>query len=415
MPQSRASLRGFPWRSAGALFFLFAALIGFESGVGVSERPEILEAGLLTKAYYSLSLFVVGGVDLGTPYGGPWLGRVFVWTAYFGAPILAASTLIQALLKALAPQSWKFRRLKDHVIVSGHGELCLSYLRALREHSPKVSIVVVCPLGLTSVSGELEEEFGAIIAHGDLTHAYFLKQLRVHRARKVVLLDDNSMRSYEAASILIRLVPEIGSRVVIHCGNLRFMRSMQNTRVAKNCESFNTYHLAAVGLVRSHMLHHFRDTQSKDVVVIAGFGRFGQTILEELQRSAIEELDTVIIIDIDAHRRVLVADKQMNFSGQYQRKLYEGDISHPEVWARVQSESKLDGDNAVFVLGTGQEEENLRTALWLRRQSPLSMVIARSSKESQFAAEVGQENDIVSISINQLVEQNIPRSWLESN
>ena len=31
----------FPWRAAGALFFFFAAIIGFASGVSVSERPEI--------------------------------------------------------------------------------------------------------------------------------------------------------------------------------------------------------------------------------------------------------------------------------------------------------------------------------------------------------------------------------------
>ena len=62
------------------------------------------------------------------------------------------------------------------------------------------------------------------------------------------------------------------------------------------------------------MLQHFRQTVRKDVVILAGFGRFGQTILEELQRSAVNELDTVLIIDKDAQRRVLVADEQMKFS-----------------------------------------------------------------------------------------------------
>ena len=71
--------RKFPWRAAGALFFFFGALAGFESGVSVTERPGVAEAGLLTQAYYSLSLFVVGGIDLGTPYGGPLFGRVLVW------------------------------------------------------------------------------------------------------------------------------------------------------------------------------------------------------------------------------------------------------------------------------------------------------------------------------------------------
>ena len=187
------------------------------------------------------------------------------------------------------------------------------------------------------------------------------------------------------------LVPGIGQRIIIHCGNLRFMRAMQNTRVTRNCHTFNSYHLAASGLVRSHMLHRFQETRDKDVVILAGFGRFGQTILEELQRCAIEELDTVVIVDNDAHRRVLIADEQMEFSGRYERFIYEGDVSHPEVWDRLAEDGKIDGDNTVFVLGTGDEENNLRTSLWIRRKYPGAMIIARSGKESKFAFEVGLE------------------------
>lgn len=411
--QNNYSPGNFPWLPLGALFFFGCALIGFGMGVSVTERPELATAGILTQAYYSLSLFVVGGVDLGTPFGGPFIGRVLVWVAYFGAPMLAAWGLIGTLLRALAPDSWQLKRLKDHVIVVGDSELSISYLRVLREHNRKVQIVVVCNSHDQLLRDELKQNFGAIVVSGDIAHDFFLRQLRVERSRKILLLDNNSLRSYEAASVLLSLVPGIADRVIVHCASLRFMRSMANTRVANSCQCFNSYHLAASGLVRSHLLHHFRETRSKDVVIMAGFGRFGQTILEELQRSALEELDTVLIIDSDAHRRVLVADEQMEFSGAYRRELFEGDIAHPEVWDRVRKEADIEGDNTVFVLGTGREEENLRTALWLRRKYPGAMVIARSSKESLFATEVGQEHNIISISIAQLVEENIPRSWLE--
>jgi voltage-gated potassium channel Kch len=404
----------FSWRSLGALFFFVSAIIGFELGVSVSERPDVVDAGILTKAYYSLSLFVVGGVDLGTPVGGPWIGRALLWASYFGSPMLAIWTLVEAFLRAMAPQSWQLRRLKDHIIVVGDGELAISTLRALRSYNTKVQIVVVSPEHDQLLVDEFLQNFNAIVVCGDISHAFFLKKLRVERARKVLLLNDNSLRSYEVASSLINLVPGIDDKVIIHCANLRFMRAMENTSVAKRCQTFNTYHLAAAGLVRSHMLHYFRETHAKDVVILAGFGRFGQTILEELQRCAIDELDTVVIIDIDAHRRVLIADEQIEFSGQYHRELFEGDISHPEVWERVGREAKIDGDNTVFVLGTGREEENLRTSLWLRTKYPGAMIIARSSKESLFASEVGRENDIVNISITQLVEDNIPKSWITS-
>ncbi len=412
-PQNRK--RKFPWRSAGAVFFFVAALVGFASGVSVAERDAIGSANLLTQAYYSLSLFVMGGVDLGTPYGGSLLGRTLVWSAYFGAPLLAASTLFNALLRALGPQHWKLQRLKGHIIVVGAGELSLSYLRVLRRHRPDASVVVVSRLRPDqSIVDEFEQGLHATVVLGDITHEFFLRQLHVERASKILLLSDNSLRSYEAASVLINMVPGISSRIVIHCARLRFMRAMENTHVAQSCDTFNTYHLAASGLVRERMLRQFRETHDKDIVVIAGFGRFGQTILEELQRHAIEELSTVAIIEQDANRRVMVAEEQMAFTHGYRREVYDGDISHPDVWRRLQDEIQMkpDGENCVFVLGTGREEDNLRTALWIRRKYPKAMVIARSSKESRFAEEVAAEHHFISISINQLVEEHIPRSWL---
>lgn len=399
-------------RTAAALFFFLAALVTFELGVSVSERPELNQASLLAKAYYSLSLFVVGGLDLGTPVGGHPLARALLWFVYFGAPILTASALLEALLRAVSPQRWLLKRLRDHIVVVGSGELSFSYLRTLREHDPDVPVVVVCAsLHESTNADEMEHTFNAIVTPGDITHDYCLRQVRVTRARKILLLDDNSLRSYEAASLLLRMDPDIGPRVVIHCGNLRFMRAMAGTRVAQQCETFNTYHLAAAGLVSTHLIQHFRDTRSKDVVIIAGFGRFGQTVLEELQRHAIDELATVLIIERDVLRRVLVADEQMAYSGQFRREVYEGDISNPEVWRQVSDAVDITGNNTVFVLGTGREEDNLRTALWLRRKYPASMVIARSSKPSVFATEVSVDNDILSVSIDKLVQEHIPSSW----
>ncbi len=401
------------WRSVCALTFFSCALIGFHLGVAVSERPDLPTEGLAIKVYYALSLFVMGGVDLGIPVGGPEAGRIMVWIAYFGAPVLFASTVINALIRGLAPSQWQLQRMSNHVIVAGGDELTLSYLRVLRAHDRKIPIVVVGRHFDTATEDELREAFGAIVVVGDITHEFFLRQLRLQHARKVLLLGANSLRSYEAASIILGMVPGIGKKVVIHCANLRFMRAMANTTVATQCQTFNTYHLAASGLVNNHLLQHFQDTKPKDTVVIAGFGRFGQTILEELQDKAAGEMETVVIIDHDAHRRVLVADEQRAFSGSYQRELLEGDVGNPDVWHQLQRRVDLDQSDTVVVLGTGDEEDNLRTALWIKSRFTHAKVIARSSKGSKFANEVADEQDIVSISIAQLVEESIPVDWIE--
>jgi len=400
------------WRWGAALLLFAAAFVGLSSGVSLTERPDVQSAGYLTKAYYSLGLFVVGGLDLGTPTGGPLTGRIMLWTAFFGAPLLMASAVIDALLKAMAPQRWQLRRLRNHIVIVGAGQLTTSYLRLLRKHEPATQLVVVDVAVEPARSQELRQTFDVTLVTGDITHDFLLRELQLAKARQIIFLGDNDFQAYEAASKVLRLYPNLRHRVVLHCHNLRFMRSMHDTQVAKLSITFNSYHLAAKSLVEQTLLQHFKTTRSRDVVVIAGFGRFGQTVMEELQARAEEELEKVILIDIDADRRVLVAEEQQRLGGNYERLILQGDISHPEVWQKLQELADLSIEKPTVILGTGNAEDNLRTALWIKRQFPNALVFARTNDISELALEVGREHGINAFSIKQLLEDNLPASWL---
>lgn len=401
---------GWRWPMAAALYL--AGIAGLASGVGLSERPDVADHGLLTMAYYSLGLFVVGGLDLGTPVGGPLAGRVLLWIAYFGAPLLTASAVIEAALHLMRPERWKLRRLRDHIVVVGTSDLTISYLRVLRRHAPQVKVVVVGEATPAVRVQEIEESFGVTVLTGEITHAYLLERLRLHRARRVVLLGEDNFQSYEAAGKILRLYPQLASRLVLHCGNLRFLRSMQDTYVAHAAHTFNSYHLAATALVRDRLQPHFEKTSGRDVVVIAGFGRFGQTILEELRHFSESQIDTVAVIDVDAERRMLVAEEQQRLAQFCRRIVLQGDISHPEVWRTLAAELDLSQGEPVVILGTGMSGDNLRTALWIKQRHPPARVFARTDDVSEFAERVGADHGIESISITQLVEENIPIEWL---
>ncbi len=404
--------RGSHWRSYTALLIIICAITAFMAGVSVSEKPRADESNLLTLLYYCMSLFVVGGVDLGTPVGGPYWARAMLWFSYFAAPSLAAWTLLSTLLSAISPQRWQLRRMRDHIIILGANDLSLSYLRVLRRHNRKIPVVLVAREIEPATEDEMVHGYGAIVVVGDITHEFFVKRLRPQHARKILLLGHESLRGYEAATVLTNLYHGIGSRIVLHCHSLRFMRAVAGTRVAQECQTFNSYHLAAAGLVRNHLLAHFASTEPRDTVILGGFGRFGQTVLEELQDQALNEINSAIIIDTDAHRRVLIADEQMKFVRGYQRELLDGDIGNPEVWNRVRELVNIDSPSTVVVLGTGAEAQNLRAALWIRQEFPSAGIIARCTRDSQFAREVGDDNNIISVSIYQLLEENIPADWI---
>lgn len=400
------------WRWGAALALFLFALGGFLSGVSLTERPEVAQAGLLTQAYYSLGLFVVGGLDIGTPTGGPLIARCFLWVAYFGAPILTASAVIEAVAKILSPRPWQMRRIHHHVVIVGTGAMTDSYLRVLRRHEPRRPVVVVDERIEMIRRQELQQTFNATVVTGDITHEFLITALRLHRASKVVLLGESDFQSYEAASRMLAKFPRLAGRIVLRCHNLRFMRALQETAVARQCLTFNSYQLAAAGLVRDHLIDHFRQTSERDAVVIAGFGRFGQTTLEELQAHAQLEISTVALIDSDATRRLLVAEEQRRIGGSYRREILEGDISHPEVWRQLDSVLDLSVGSPTVILGTGNIEENLRAALWIKGKHPNALVFSRTTDASQLALQVGAEHDINYFSIRQLVEDNIPAEWL---
>jgi hypothetical protein len=420
MPSARRSMAseffrtptlGWRWYAAVGLFLCgFGGLI---LGVGLTERPDVAGADWLTKAYYSLGLFVVGGLDIGMPDGGPWIARSMLWFAYFGAPLLTASAVIEAVLRMVAPHRWQLRRLQNHVVVVGTGQLTTVYLRALRERAPKISVVVVADEADLIRDQEFEQTYAVTMVVGDITHRFLQRALRVGLARRVVLLGDDNFLCYEAASKMLAAYPHLGDgRIVLHCHRIRFMRAMEGTTLANQCATFNSYHLAATALVRDDLIAHFHKTQARDLVVMAGFGRFGQTILEELANHAGNEIEAVAVIDVDADRRVLVVDEQQRLSAHFRRAVFEGDISNPEVWQQLTDAFDLTQNEPTVILGTGSAEDNLRTALWIKRRFPNVYVFARTNDVSQFALEVSAEYDINSISITQLFESNIPETWL---
>ena len=400
------------WRWAAALALFLFAFCGFLLGVSLTERPSVVGAGLLTKAYYSLGLFVVGGLDIGTPTGGPALGRAMLWIAYFGAPVLTASAVIEAVANIVSPRPWHLRRIRNHVVVVGTGALTDSYLRVLRRRAPHTPVVVVDESIELIRRQELRQTFDVTVVTGDITHEFLIRALRLHRARKVLLLGESDFQSYEAASRMLAQFPRLKSRIVLRCHSLRFMRALQETAIARQCITFNSYHLAASGMVRDRLIDHFRKTDRPDVVVIAGFGRFGQTVLEEMQAHAGREISAVALIDIDATRRVLVAEEQRRIDGAYRKIIFEGDISHPEVWRKLEAGVDLSAGWPTVILGTRNIEENLRAALWIKRKYPNALVFSRTADVSKLALEVGAEHGINYFSVRQLVEEYIPDDWL---
>ena len=117
------------------------------------------------------------------------------------------------------------------------------------------------------------------------------------------------------------------------------------------------------------------------------------------------------IIDQFAEKRALIADEQIETERTYSRHTYQGDVNDPEIWNRLFSELVVGEEEPVFVITTGDDHTNLRSAIWLRKRFHNSLIISRTLAPSYFAKGVCDEHDIVSVNTAQLVETSIPHAW----
>jgi Trk K+ transport system NAD-binding subunit len=398
------------WRWALALAVFSCGLAGFQSGVEVSER-DLADVNLATKMYYTLGLFILGGLDLGVPVSGPWWGQILLWIGYFGAPLLTGSTIVDWVHQVVSNQDRWLQNMSDHVILVGTGDVARSILEKLEELIPNRSVVIVEREMSNSLANEFTERYGARVLIGDFTNEFFLSTLRLSRARRVILASKKDFDNFEAASRILDIRPDFGSRMLVHCNRLRFMRMLKSSRVVENCIAFNSNHLAAQFLVKNDMMAHFKATGYLDKVVLAGFGRFGQTVLEELLALAQDEISDIGIIDVDAHRRILVAKEQKEIPRYINLHVLEGEIGHPDVWHQLERLIDLHETEPLILIATGVDDENLRTALWLKKKHPNAKILVRSARPSHFAESVCEAAGINAFGLSKIIHDSMPDEW----
>lgn len=402
--------RGVLWRGLILVLVVACALFAFASGVDTTERPGIGRTDFFTQIYYTIGLFVLGGLDLGTPIGGTPLARGLMWFAYFAAPAITTVSVIEGVLRTLAPEHWHLRRLHNHMIIAGAGGIARLYLKRLRERHPHQPVIIVELDRNHPSTAALRYQAHLLI--GDIRSDTVLDSLRLEHAKRIMLLTGDDFANLDAAAKILARVPSLAQHTVAHVANLHFMRVVEDTRMAQSCDIFNSHEIAATQLVRAELLPHFHQTAHHDVVVLAGFGRFGQSVLDTLQRNARDKFARVVIMDLEAGLRTAVFAQQVGFADFYQHDVIDGDLRDPRIWQQV---GGLTEAEPVFVLGSGDDGTNLRTALWVKSAFPRAYVVARTFSRSSFADEVSREGGFHAFSVADLVLRSMPDDWLTSD
>ena len=399
------------WRTLALVAVFTCGVIGFRLGVSTDARPDLASASVLTQLYCAIGLFVLGGLDLGMPIGGDTVARTLVWFAYFAAPAITASAVVEGVLRAIEPNRWRLRRLRGHVVIAGCGRLSMLYLQRLRKVLPSKPVVIVEKLRDNRALTAARDAYGAHVVHGDICSEPVLSRLALERSDWVFLFTGDDFVNLDAATRVLEYAPDLARKTAVQVGDIGFMRSVEGTHVGRKCRIVNKHQIAASHLVSTVLRQRFEDTTNQDIVVLAGFGRFGQTVLDELQKETPGAFDNIVIVDLQADTRALLFEEQVGFSNCYQRELVNGDLRDPTIWRAIESRYDFNVHPAAFVLASGDDGTNIRTAMRISRRYPHAYVVARSFGESSFAQEVSRDAGFATFSVAKLVSESMPDEW----
>ena len=123
---------------AALLVFIFSG-IGYLGDIGTTQAELFSDAGVVGWIYYTASLFVFGGTDMGLPVyqGYNLLAYYSLWASYLLAPLVTTTVVADALIKLIKTRDNSMTLVSDHLILIGSSDLAEAYLRAVKIVEPE--------------------------------------------------------------------------------------------------------------------------------------------------------------------------------------------------------------------------------------------------------------------------------------
>lgn len=386
-------------RIALAAVSFAAGFLAFSLGVEAGARPGIPEAGVPTRMYYAIGLFFFGGMDLGLPTGGPFWARIMLWGAYFTSPAITAAAVIESVKHVLESSRSELDDLSGHRVIAGAGTLAELYMECVdeadrtdeKEAGPRRTLVtdhvrnaaahlkewwkgegdtktvVVDKDPNSAFLAEFRREYDAIPVTGDVTSKGLLEELHLAEAEFILLVTGDDLANLEAAQLMIEECDVEPSKIVVHISEIALKRDLDRTDsvLSNDVSLFNSHRVAAANLVKHKLASHFEETEETDEVILAGFGRFGQSLLLELDDRLRGKFKTVRILDHDAELNRRIFGEQVELEGKPDVQGFDADINDPDAWKQAFGELDHPNQSPVVVLGSDNDSLNLRVALWL--------------------------------------------------
>ena len=237
------------------------------------------------------------------PEGAP-VGHAVPWTlevARFGAGLWALA-LFPALLAFLFERSmfgwWVRRNWSDHVVVWGHCARTLNLVVDLHKVGRRVVFIGTCPVPQAQLPR------GVLFVEGSAARTALLTQVAVHRARRLIALNESDVANLEILVAAERLCaakrqPALSPlECSAHFSDTHMAGGLYRTVIAAKVQPgartrqhlFNYYDIMAALLARQVQMPATQADAAPPPMhyVIVGFGAFGQCVARKLVKMGLQ-------------------------------------------------------------------------------------------------------------------------------
>jgi len=423
MPPRRSLLGAILRRSLPVLAVLTISILAFRNGVNVSDRADVPDHDFLTQFYYAIGLFALGGMDLGMPKGGPEFWQSALVLTYFLAPALAAFAVIEGLWRIIWHRMVLHWPWRNHIVVTGGGRVA----RAVVEHCrrvfpPRTSIVVVEKNVTESQIAHFAPLRRVHLLSGDVTEREMAAAMRIEQAAALLLITDDELANVETAvQFKDAFDVRTGLPMLVRVADLDLMERANRILGTEAWAPCVNIHKSVAQKICRDSMGYMRKTEGKETLVFTGFGRFSQTYLHEfIELRGIEQIDSIVIIDRDAELCWQMFfhsldDSQRQRLNEIQIVRKTGVQEDPRMWHPLLEDHGLRGQpvgKLVVLLGTNEDQSNLKAAMRVREQYDDAHVMFRMFGASRFSREVARDMDLILVDIQEELTGQI-HTWVE--
>ncbi len=359
------------WRPILSTIVFLTSFVSFIiTGMAGSQIPELV----LRAAYDAFSLFIMGGLDIGFPYGHSQTGVILLWICYFFAPLLTVSFVFQFVQEKVF--SRYAPRVKKHTVLCGLGRNGQLIFELLKEQKSKHKIIVIEQDKHNTQSENLAKAPTVWWIKNDFTNPLVLRKARTEKAHQVILSTNQDIENLNSMVTITEMINnKKAPQIYCHLGDLNLHDNLRQTFLKEekfsNIKIFNGYHCVTRRLYDNYVLKEKLIDPAGTRFIILGYGKFGRMLLSHIMNDpGRRDNDEVAIVTLKTSNDLDAYDYSWgkSFKHPCQIKRYDQhDMHSPILWDKL---SRGDKKKTLLFVCRDNDLANIELAISLKLNGP---------------------------------------------